>query len=94
MTLNVSLLSCETSAAEVDVNYADLITFFLLIPISSHVAKMTPGHPEGCSRTRSSLIPCGTNKAELPPHLLTDRHQSWRAKGGGGVQTETAKIAF
>lgn len=41
--------------------------------------------------TSTSLFPCVTNKAELPPHSLVNRHRSRRAKGrrGGGASKQT-----
>lgn len=80
--------------------YAYLITFSWLLSISSEAAKMTPGQPEGCAFCPAfqheylSLFPCVTNKAELPPHSLVNRHRSCRAKGsrgGRGCETDTAK---
>lgn len=77
--------------------YAYLITFSWLLSISSEAAKMTPGQPEGCAFCPAfqheylSLFPCVTNKAELPPHSLVNRHRSCRAKGrrGGGAAKQT-----
>lgn len=51
---------------------------------------MTPGHPEGCFKTSTSLTPCVTNKAKLPPHSLMNRHQSCAAKGRWEARRETA----
>lgn len=67
-----------------------MITCFWLPSISGGVAKMTPGHLEGCSNTGTSLIPCVTNKAQLPPHSLMNRHQSCAAKGRRERRRETA----
>lgn len=77
--------------------YARVITFSWLLSISSEAAKMTPGQPEGCAFCPAfqheylSLFPCVTNKAELPPHSLVNRHRSCRAKGrqGGGAAKQT-----
>lgn len=78
--------------------YACVITFSWLLSISSEAAKMTPGQPEGCAFCPAfqheylSLFPCVTNKAELPPHSLVNRHRSCRAKGrrgGGGAAKQT-----
>lgn len=67
--------------------YAYLVIFFWFISISS---EMTPGHPEGCFNTSTSLIPCVTNKAKLPPHSIMNRHQSCGAKGRWEGRRETA----
>lgn len=70
--------------------YAYLITFSWLLSNSSEAAKMTPGQPEGCAFCPAfqheylSLFPCVTNKAELPPHSLVNKHRSCRAKGRRG----------